>query len=103
MAQHFNTEVAVMQDGAGRVRQVNEAIDSDLRSLLAKLEALFGTWQGSASASFHGLKEQWVFNEQKLNVALEGIADTLVTNSQGYGATEETATADFNKFGASFS
>jgi WXG100 family type VII secretion target len=94
--QHFNTEIAVMQAGAGHVREVNATIDSDLQSLLAKLEALFGTWQGTASASFHGLKDQWVLNERKLNTALLGIADTLEVNSRNYDATEQAATADFN-------
>lgn len=94
--QHFNTEVAVMQGGAAHVREVNALIDTDLKSLLSKLEALFGSWQGTASASFHGLKDQWVANETKLNVALIGIADTLEVNSRSYDATEQAATADFN-------
>lgn len=58
--QHFNTEVDVMRVGAVHVREVNAVIDTDLKSLLSKLEALFGTWQGTASASFHSLKDQWV-------------------------------------------
>jgi WXG100 family type VII secretion target len=95
-AQHFTTEVAAMQAGATHVREINALIDTDLRSLLAKLEALFGTWQGSAAQSFHGLKDQWVMNEQKLNTALIGIADTLELNSRHYDATEQAATADFN-------
>jgi WXG100 family type VII secretion target len=94
--QHFNTEVAVMQAGAGHVREVNALIDTDLKSLLSKLEALFGTWQGTASASFHQLKDQWVINEQKLNTALMGISDTLEVNSRNYDTTEQAATADFN-------
>lgn len=55
--QHFNTEVDVMRVGAVHVREVNAVIDTDLTSLLSKLEALFGTWEGTASASFHSLKD----------------------------------------------
>jgi len=99
-AQHFTTEVEVMHAGSVRVRDVNAAIDADLRSLLSKLEALFSTWQGTAAQSFHGLKDQWVLNEQKLTAALEGIADTLDVNARSYEATEAAATADFDSAGS---
>ncbi len=93
---HFNTELPVMQGASGHVRDVNGAIDADLKSLLAKLEALFGTWEGTASASFHQLKEQWHMHESKLNVALLGIADTIDVNNRNYDTTEQAATGAFN-------
>lgn len=84
----FQTELPTMQVAAGHVFDVNTQIQATLRDLLNRLEPLMSTWQGSASVSFHTLKERWNDNAVKLNDALMGIAENLQQTHTNYDATE---------------
>jgi WXG100 family type VII secretion target len=96
MGNRFETQVPTMDVAAQRVFDVNDQIQSTLSNLLTRLEPLMDTWQGSAATSFHTLKQRWVDNAGKLNDALRGIGDGLVSNSTTYASTEETNTTGFS-------
>jgi WXG100 family type VII secretion target len=51
----FRTELPVMQTAANHVYEVNQSIQGQLSTLLARLEPLTSTWQGAASVSFQVL------------------------------------------------
>ena len=86
----FRTELPNMDMAARHVYEVNSQIQSTLSNLLARLDPLMGTWQGSASTSFHVLKQRWHEDATKLNQALRGIGDGLVSNRRTYASAEET-------------
>jgi WXG100 family type VII secretion target len=56
---NFRAELATMQVAAQHVYDVNAQIQSQLSNLLARLDPLTSTWQGSAATSFQVLKDRW--------------------------------------------
>lgn len=93
---NFRAELATMQAAAQHVRDVNAQIQSQLSSLLARLDPLMGTWQGSAATSFQTLKERWHQDATQLNSALHSIGDGLARSQSGYAATEEGTQQNFS-------
>ena len=93
---NFQTELPTM-DAAGRhVYEVNAQIQATLSNLLARLDPLMSTWQGSAATSFLVLKQRWHEDASKLNQALRGIGDGLAQNRSNYATTEETNQQGFS-------
>ncbi len=86
----FRTEVPTMEVASRHVFEVNEQIQGELRSLLQRLEPLFGAWEGTAATSFHVLKDRWHADATTLNDVLRSIAEGLTSNTQAYAATEDT-------------
>jgi WXG100 family type VII secretion target len=95
MAGSFRTELPTMAVASGHVFDVNEQVQSQLASLMARLEPLMGTWQGDAASSFHQLKEQWNASARELNTALRSIGDALVVNTNNYRQTEDANRQSF--------
>jgi WXG100 family type VII secretion target len=85
----FQTELSKMHAGAQHVYEVNAQIQSELTSLLIRLEPLMSRWQGTAAASFQNLKERWHQDATKLNAALRGIGDGLEQAGTNYHGTDE--------------
>jgi WXG100 family type VII secretion target len=92
----FRTELPTMEVAGRHVYEVNAQIQSSLSNLLARLDPLMGSWQGSAATSFQVLKERWHEDASKLNQALRGIGDGLVQNQRTYASTEETNLQGFS-------
>lgn len=88
-AGQFRTELPTMQGASQHVYQVNQEIQGQLSALLSRLEPLTAQWQGEASVSFQQLKQRWHENASKLNVALSGIGDALVANTNNYQQSED--------------
>ena len=88
-AGQFRTELPTMQAASQHVFEVNQQIQGQLSSLLGRLEPLTGQWQGDASVSFQQLKQRWHENASKLNTALSGIGDALVTSTTNYQESED--------------
>jgi WXG100 family type VII secretion target len=86
----FQTELPTMEAASRHVYEVNAQIQATLSNLLARLDPLMNTWQGSAATSFQVLKQRWHEDATKLNEALRGIGDGLVTNTRNYATTEDT-------------
>ena len=84
-----------MHVAAQHVYDVNAQIQSQLSALLARLDPLMGTWQGSAATSFQALKERWHQDATQLNAALRAIGEGLVKVHGNYQAAEETSQQSF--------
>jgi len=63
--------------------------------LLARLDPLMSTWQGSAATSFQTLKDRWHQDATQLNAALHAIGDDLAKSHSSYNATEENTQQSF--------
>jgi WXG100 family type VII secretion target len=85
----FRTELPEMQSASQHVYDVNGQIQSELSSLLARLEPLMSTWQGEAATSFQTLKERWHQDATQLNAALRGIGDGIKQAHGNYQSVEE--------------
>jgi WXG100 family type VII secretion target len=92
---NFRTELSTMQAASQHVFDVNAQIQSQLSNLLARLDPLMGTWQGSAATSFQVLKDRWHQDATQLNAALRGIGEGLVKVHGNYQATEEASQQSF--------
>lgn len=87
---NFGAELPTMQAASQHVYEVNAQIQSQLSNLLARLDPLMGTWQGSAATSFQVLKDRWHQDATQLNAALRAIGDGLVKVHGNYVAAEDT-------------
>jgi 6 kDa early secretory antigenic target len=92
---NFRAELSTMQAASQHVYDVNAQIQSQLSNLLARLDPLMGTWQGSAATSFQVLKERWHQDATQLNASLRAIGDGLAKTHGNYQATEETSQQSF--------
>lgn len=92
---NFRAELATMQAASQHVYDVNAQIQAQLSNLLARLDPLMGTWQGSAATSFQVLKDRWHQDATQLNAALRAIGDGLVKVHTNYQATEDTTQRGF--------
>src|ERR1700694_191588 len=86
---NFRAELSTMQTASQHVYDVNAQIQSQLSNLLARLDPLMGTWQGSAATSFQVLKDRWHQDAVQLNTALRGIGDGLVKVHSNYRVAED--------------
>jgi WXG100 family type VII secretion target len=87
---NFRAELSTMQTASRHVYDVNAQIQAQLSNLLARLDPLTGTWQGSAANSFLVLKDRWHQDAIQLNAALRAIGDGLVKAHGNYQATEQS-------------
>jgi len=85
---NFRAELSTVQAASKHVYEVNAQIQAQLSNLLARLDPLMGTWQGSAASSFQTLKERWHQDATQLNAALRAIGDGLAQVHAGYSETE---------------
>jgi WXG100 family type VII secretion target len=76
-----------MQAAAQHVDEVNTQIQSQLGSLLNRLEPLAGAWKGEGATSFNALIERWHQDATQLNSVLRSIGERL---SQTHGNITRT-------------
>src|SRR5215467_15298117 len=73
----FGVELPTMQAAAQHVDEVNGQIQSQLTSLLQRLEPLQGAWKGEGATSFSALIERWHRDATQLNAVLRSIGERL--------------------------
>lgn len=77
-------------DAAGRhVLDVNQTIQGTLSQLKSQLAPLQGAWKGQASTAFTNLMIRWDDAAQRLNLALQGIGESIQSSSTSYATQEE--------------
>lgn len=86
----FRTDLGTMGSSAAHVNEVNAQIQSQLTSLMSRLEPLQAQWQGAAAGSFTQVKVQWNENARKLNEALRSIGEALAMNQTNYALSDDT-------------
>ena len=92
---NFRADLSTMHVAAQHVYDVNSQIQSQLSNLLARLDPLMSTWQGSAATSFLVLRDRWHQDATQLNAALKAIGDGLVKVHGNYEATEDSTRQSF--------
>ncbi len=85
-------EVAGAAAHAGRSA---EAIRGEVAALVAQLQALEGSWQGSASTAFAGVLAQWRGAQAQVEAALESLTQALGAAAAGYAEAEASAARMF--------
>ncbi len=80
---------------AARANRSGEAIRAEVGSLVATLQSLEGTWQGSASTAFAGVLAQWRGAQAQVETALVSLSQALGAAAAGYADAEATAARMF--------
>jgi WXG100 family type VII secretion target len=96
----FKTETTQMAQAAGRVDDVNAAVQSQLATLRSSVESVRASWRGQAAATFAALMARWNADAGALSHALGEIAAQLRAAGQGYAARDEAAQAAVRTAGA---
>jgi WXG100 family type VII secretion target len=85
-----------MQAAAQHVDEVNGQIQSQLTSLLDRLEPLQGAWKGEGATSFNALIERWHQDASQLNSVLQTIGERLSQTHGNITRTEGEVGQGFN-------
>jgi len=88
MSGKFGVELPTMQAAAQHVAEVNSQIQSQLTSLLDRLEPLKGAWKGEGATSFNALIERWHQDASQLSSVLQSIGERLLQTHGNITRTE---------------
>jgi WXG100 family type VII secretion target len=96
MSGKFGAELPTMQAAAQHVDEVDQQIQSQLTSLLSRLEPLKGAWKGQGATSFNSLIERWHQDATQLNQVLQSIGERLSQTHSNITQTEGEVGQSFN-------
>ena len=82
---------------AARAAQSGETIRGEVAALVANLQALEGTWQGSAATAFSGVLAQWRGAQAQVETALGSLTQALGAAATGYADAEAAAARMFSR------
>jgi WXG100 family type VII secretion target len=86
-------EAAVMEATAAKFEQVNDSLQSMLKSLMSELEVLSTAWVGRGSQSFAQVKQQWAADQAAMQAALAETAAAIRSSGTSYDATDSDASS----------
>ncbi|GAA1164514.1 hypothetical protein GCM10009584_01730 [Ornithinimicrobium humiphilum] len=89
MSNHFAVDTARLAAASGDVERIAGTIDSEVRAMMASLVALQDCWQGSASARFQAVVQDWRATEERVTASLQQISSTLRMSGQDYEQVEQ--------------
>ena len=75
-------------EGHAAVESTKRDIDGHLKRLEGDLSTVRGSWQGAAATQFESLMAQWNENAEKVNRALQDLADNLNATNSSFGDNE---------------
>ncbi|MFF0379513.1 WXG100 family type VII secretion target [Actinoplanes missouriensis] len=92
-------EMAVMARTAARFDQVNDGLQSTLRTLMSELSVLNGAWRGLGADAFEQVKTEYAADLRRLGGALAETAEAIRTTGAGYQAADAGAAARVTRTG----
>lgn len=92
----FGTRTTEMARAGRHVLAVNEAIQTELRTLRARVEAMNGLWSGEAATAFRQLMARWDGDARALADALTGIGQALGASGTTYEVQEAEQRSAFS-------
>lgn len=90
MSNHFAVDTARIAAASGDIDRIAGSIEAEVRAMMAKLVSLQDCWQGSASARFQTVMQDWKATEERVNASLQQVSTTLRVTGQDYAQVEET-------------
>lgn len=90
MSNHFAVDTARIAAASGDIERIAGSIESEVRAMMAKLVALQDCWQGSASARFQAVMQDWKATEERVTSSLQQVSATLRLTGQDYEEVEQT-------------
>jgi WXG100 family type VII secretion target len=98
MAGPFEVDHATLHTAANDVRSTRSEVDGELKKLWNVVDDLAIAWQGSASTGFQNLMNQWNQDTEKLQQALDSIAELLDKSGTTHQVNDEEQQQMLDKF-----
>ncbi len=89
MSTHFAVDTARIAAASGDIERIAGTIESEVRAMMAQLTALQDCWQGSASARFQTVIQDWQATQERVRSSLQQVSTTLRVTGQDYEQVEE--------------
>ena len=90
MSNTFAVDTARIAAASGDIERIGASIEAEVRSMMAKLNALQDCWRGSAAGNFHAVTQDWSATQERVRASLQQISTTLRTAGQDYELVEQT-------------
>ncbi|MCH8627942.1 WXG100 family type VII secretion target [Arsenicicoccus piscis] len=95
MSAQFRVDTDRIVAASGDVARISGDIEAQVATLMARLTGLQDAWQGSASAGFQSVMEQWRATQAQVRESLDSINHLLAQAGAQYAETEQANTAMF--------
>ena len=92
-------ESSVMAATATKFETVNSGLQSMLKTLMAELSTLSGSWKAVGAMEFEKVKQQYAADLEALNRALSDTAEAVRSSGQSYDTSDANAAARVTKSG----
>lgn len=84
-----------MRGTAEKFDQVNQSLQTMLKTLLGELEGLRAQWSGAGGRSFEQVKTAWSEDQTQLHNLLAETAEAIRTSGRHYSLTDTSAADRF--------
>jgi len=95
MSSRFQVDTARIQAASGDVTRISAEIESSVKAMMGKLNALQDAWQGSAATSFQGVTREWERTQHTVRESLDSISAALHRAGAQYSEVEQANTGMF--------
>mgnify|MGYP001184715659 CR=1 FL=1 len=95
MSAAFQVDTDRIASAAGDISRISGEIESQVAAMMARLNGLQDAWQGSASAQFQGVVQQWQATQRTVQQSLDSIGSVLGAAGARYASTEAEAVSMF--------
>ena len=89
MSSHFAVDTARIAAASGDIERIAGSIESEVRAMMATLVGLQDCWQGTASARFQAVMQDWRATEERVTASLQQVSATLRLTGQDYEEVEQ--------------
>nr|WP_291419197.1 WXG100 family type VII secretion target [Actinophytocola sp.] len=90
MPDGYTGEISQFTDAHAKVISVREDVDATLKQTMDVVMGLEGSWKGAAATAFNNMMLRFKDDSDKLNQALEAIAEQLQAAGSEYQTQEDT-------------
>lgn len=95
MSTQFQVDTERIAGASADVARISSDIESTVAAMMARLGSLQDAWQGSASAGFQGVMQQWRATQAQVRESLDAVNHLLAQAGSRYADTEQANTALF--------
>ena len=90
MSNTFAVDTARIAAASADIERIASSIESEVRTMMAKLTALGDCWQGAAAGGFQAVTQEWSGTQEQVRTSLQHISTTLRVAGHDYEQVEHT-------------
>lgn len=89
MSNTFSVDTARIAAASGDIQRIASQIETDVRAMMARLNALQDCWRGAAAGSFAGVTQDWSATQEQVRHSLAQISLALKSAGEEYDLVEQ--------------